>query len=525
MYQTLYRKYRPRVFDDVCGQDHITSVLRYESEHCRFSHAYLFCGSRGTGKTTCAKILAKAINCEHPINGNPCGECFSCRSIDEGNATDVLEMDAASRTGVDYIRDMQNEISFAPASLKKRVYIIDEVHMLSNAAFNALLKTLEEPPEHVVFILATTEFHKLPATIISRCQRFDFRRIDSDVIADRLSYIADKESISLDKDAARIIAKQAFGGMRDAISLFELCSASGYDVTSEHVSDVLGLTGIEILYKTAVAVSRGDISSIFSLIAQITSSSKDIAVFWSELTEFWRDMMVLKYLPAEQYSAYLDYTEPELKLLTDASRRFKAETLSYQFNLLDEATKEISRLPQTKRMTAELTLIKMSDPSLLVSSSSLLSRIAVLEEKVGMLESGVVLTGAKSDSSLPSAEENNILEAAVEIGETESADAKIDNSLNPIPDVSDVVERLAATKSSVAAFLSQSDCYISNDGKKLVIRTQNPMGEVILGRDEAKQSLLTAFVMCKICGADTSVSVEFGEVKKKPEPIDEIQEF
>lgn len=231
MYQTLYRKYRPRVFDDVCGQEHITSVLRYEAEHSRFSHAYLFCGSRGTGKTSCAKILAKVLNCEHPVDGNPCGECFSCRSIDEGNATDVLEMDAASRTGVDYIRDIQDEISFAPTSLKKRVYIIDEVHMLSVGAFNALLKTLEEPPEHAVFILATTEFHKLPATIISRCQRFDFRRIDSDVIAARLLYIAGQENISLTPDAAKVIAKQSFGGMRDAISLFELCSAGGCDVT------------------------------------------------------------------------------------------------------------------------------------------------------------------------------------------------------------------------------------------------------------------------------------------------------
>ena len=527
MYQTLYRKYRPRVFDDVCGQDHITSVLRYESEHCRFSHAYLFCGSRGTGKTTCAKILAKAVNCEHPVNGNPCGECFSCRSIDDGIATDVLEMDAASRTGVDYIRDIQDEISFAPASLKKRVYIIDEVHMLSNAAFNALLKTLEEPPEHVVFILATTEFHKLPATIVSRCQRFDFRRIDSDIIAKRLLYIADKENISLSNDAARIIAKQAFGGMRDAISLFELCSASGCDVTAEHVADILGLTGIEFLYKTAVAVSKRDIASIFSLVGEIASSSKDIAVFWNELTEFWRDMMVLKYLPKEQYSAYLDYTEPQLKLLSDASRRFKSETLSYQFNLLDEATKEISRLPQTKRMTAELTLIKMSDPSLLVSSSSLLSRIAELEEKVSMLESGITLNPVKQDSSAEVQEDETQTNANNSEPQTDVSEPEVSSSvqMNLIPDVSDVVERMSATKSNIAALLSQSDCYISTDGKLLVIRTQNPMGEIILGRDEEKQALLTAFIMCKICGADTRISIESGEVRKKPEPIDEIQEF
>lgn len=523
MYQTLYRKYRPRVFDDVCGQEHITSVLRYEAEHSRFSHAYLFCGSRGTGKTSCAKILAKVLNCEHPVNGNPCGECFSCRSIDEGNSTDVLEMDAASRTGVDYIRDIQDEISFAPTSLKKRVYIIDEVHMLSVGAFNALLKTLEEPPEHAVFILATTEFHKLPATIISRCQRFDFRRIDSDVIAARLLYIAGQENISLTSDAAKVIAKQSFGGMRDAISLFELCSAGGCDVTVERVSDILGLTGIETLYKTAVAVSRGDIASIFTVVKEIVSSTKDIAVFWNELTGFWRDMMVLKYLPKEQYSAYLDYTEPEMNLLKDASRRFKSETLSYQFNLLDEATKDINRLPQTKRMTAELTLIKMSDPSLMRTNSALLSRIAALEEKVVMLESGVV-------SVKPAPEKADAMQDT-ESAEQEKSSESSENTLSAekkmrlIPDISDVVERLSTNKGNIAALLSQSDCYISESGDELVIRTQNPMAKIVLSRDEERKSLLTAFMMCKFCGAGTSLSIESGEIRKRPEPIDELQTF
>ncbi|MBQ3638153.1 MAG: DNA polymerase III subunit gamma/tau, partial [Clostridia bacterium] len=220
MHQTLYRKYRPRTFDGeggVVGQEQVASVLQYEAAHDRLSHAYLFCGPRGTGKTSCAKILAKAINCEHPVDGNPCGTCFACTSIDAGSSPDVTEMDAASNNGVDTIRDLREEISFTPAALKKRVYIVDEVHMLSASAFNALLKTLEEPPEHVVFILATTELHKLPATIVSRCQRFEFRRIRFDVIADRLLWIAERENISLDPDAARTIAKQAQGCMRDAI--------------------------------------------------------------------------------------------------------------------------------------------------------------------------------------------------------------------------------------------------------------------------------------------------------------------
>ena len=214
MHQALYRKWRPKTFDDVCGQEQVTSVLKYETEHRAFSHAYLFCGSRGTGKTTCAKILAKAVNCEHPVNGSPCGTCAACRAIEDGSATDVLEMDAASNNGVDNIRDIRDEVVYAPSSLRYRVYIIDEVHMLSVSAFNALLKTLEEPPEHVVFILATTELQKLPATIISRCQRFDFRRISLDALTGRLTYIAEQEKIGLEPEAARMLAKLAQGGMR-----------------------------------------------------------------------------------------------------------------------------------------------------------------------------------------------------------------------------------------------------------------------------------------------------------------------
>ena len=209
MHQALYRKWRPQTFDDVCGQEHITSILRYEAEHRAFSHAYLFCGSRGTGKTTCAKILAKVVNCESPVNGNPCGKCEACKAIDSGAATDVLEMDAASNNGVDNIRDIRDEVVYSPAMLRYRVYIIDEVHMLSASAFNALLKTLEEPPEHVVFILATTELQKLPATIISRCQRFDFRRISTEHLMARLAYIAKEENIVLHTDAARMLAKLA----------------------------------------------------------------------------------------------------------------------------------------------------------------------------------------------------------------------------------------------------------------------------------------------------------------------------
>lgn len=527
MHQALYRKYRPRSFDDVCGEDHVTSVLQYESKMSKLSHAYLFCGPRGTGKTTCAKILAKALNCENPVEGNPCGECFACRSIDEGNATDVLEMDAASNNGVDYIRDIRDEVNFTPAALKKRVYIIDEVHMLSVSAFNALLKTLEEPPEHVVFILATTEFHKLPATIVSRCQRFDFRRIKADVIANRLLYIANEENIALEEDAAKILAKQSMGGMRDAISLFELCAAGGHEVTAERVTEILGLTGIEIQYKTAVAVARNDAPSIFSLVSTVDSSSKDISVYWSELIGFWRDMLVYKYLPESEKASYLDLTEPEQRLLADASRRFSKEALTYHFGLLDSALREMSRLPQTKRLCAELTLIKMADSSLDTTTDALLARIAALEEKVSLLEAMPRVTSVdESAISSVTPVHSEIIEAAEIADEhNDEAPAEAQNKWKAVLDIGDVVERISVQNPPCSSFLSECECYVTQDKKQILIKTVNDFGKTMLSTDSAMQSMQSAFRMCGITDPGAVITIETGAVPKKKAAIDELQEF
>ncbi len=535
MHQALYRKYRPRSFDDVCGEEHVTSVLRYEAKMSKFSHAYLFCGPRGTGKTTCAKILAKVLNCEHPENGNPCGKCFACTSIDSGNAADVLEMDAASNNGVEYIRDIRDEVNYTPAALNRRVYIIDEVHMLSVSAFNALLKTLEEPPEHVVFILATTELHKLPATIISRCQRFDFRRIKTDVIASRLLQIAGWENLSLTPDAAKILAKQSQGGMRDAISLFELCAAGGHEVTAERVSDILGLTGTELLYKTAVAVARSDGRSIFNIIQLVSASSKDIAVYWSELTEFWRDMLVCKYLGDEEKAAYLDLTEPELRVLNDAARRFTKETLSRHFELLDDALREMTRLPQTKRITAELTLMKMSDASLNSSAEALLSRIAALEEKVSFLEAAPTISampnlpdpvsvGESAPVPVMTAESTAVPEPApTPSSETEHPAAS--DSLLPVNDLGDVIERIGAQNPMCSGFLGECDCFVSPDRRKVVIRTGNDFAKTVLMRDSSMQSLRSALHACGISGVGAEVIVEVGAVQKKRPPMDELTDI
>jgi DNA polymerase-3 subunit gamma/tau len=374
----LYRKWRPQTFDEVYGQEHITSVLKYEVGNGRLSHAYLFCGSRGTGKTSCAKILAKAVNCENPQGGNPCGLCAACRTIDSGSTTDVLEMDAASNNGVDDIRDIRDEVIYSPSSLKYRVYIIDEVHMLSQSAFNALLKTLEEPPAHVVFILATTELHKLPATIISRCQRFDFRRISTEVIKTHIIRIAAEEGIDIDSEAAHQIARLAQGGMRDAISLLELCAGGQRKITADTVADAVGSTGRSKVVETASAIARADYDSILRIVADVASSSKDIAVFWQELISLYRDMLVMKTTP--DASRYLDLTDSETAQLKEITKLFRKETLLSHCRLLDDAYMNIQRSNAVRRTIAELTLIRMSDGRLDTSNEALLARIAKLED-------------------------------------------------------------------------------------------------------------------------------------------------
>ena len=529
MHQTLYRKYRPRAFDGeggVVGQEHVTSVLQYETAHDKLSHAYLFCGPRGTGKTSCAKILAKAINCEHPVNGNPCGTCYACTSIDSGAAPDVTEMDAASNNGVDTIRDLREEISFTPAALKKRVYIVDEVHMLSTSAFNALLKTLEEPPEHVVFILATTEMHKLPATIISRCQRFEFRRIRFDVIAERLLWIGGKEGIRIDREAAQTIAKQAQGCMRDAISLFELTASGGFDVTVERVSDVLGLAGIQTQYKTAVAVAKNDASALFSIVASVDASAKDISVYWTELLGFWRDMLVAKNLPEAERGQYLDYTEPEMRLLLDGARRFRTEALTRHFSLMDEALREMTRLPQSKRLTAELTLIRMADAALDTSEAALLARIGALEDRIALLESGIppvpAPLPAEGTSGAPAkTDAKPEPEQAAQSVMDDSPKQEEEDPGRPA-DLSEVIERCRSQIPGCAGHLMECDCFVSGDGRQITVRAPGSFARDMIAKPENLAVLSSVFRLCGIGAPGASVTVTTGAKPKKKEALDEL---
>ncbi len=378
MHQALYRKWRPKTFTEVCGQEHITSILQYEVDSHTTTHAYLFCGSRGTGKTSCAKILAKAVNCLNPKDGNPCGVCEACHAIDNGTATDVLEMDAASNTGVDYIRDIREEVAYTPAMLKTRVYIIDEVHMLSGSAFNALLKTLEEPPSQVIFILATTELQKIPATVLSRCKRFDFCRISNRVIADRLLYIAKEEKIDLTEEAAFAIAKLSQGGMRDAISLLELCAGKAEKITYETVMERAGAGGRQSVYRVMDAILDKNFEAIFAEMNALYHSSKDVSVFFSELLCAYRDLMVVKH--SKNPKEYLDITDSELDTLHNYAEQFSTTTLLYHSNQLDTALQTMQRGASQKQLYAEMALLRLCDEHLSDSADALLSRVEALED-------------------------------------------------------------------------------------------------------------------------------------------------
>ncbi len=471
MHQALYRKWRPTTFDEVCGQEHITSILKYETEHHKFSHAYLFCGSRGTGKTTCAKILAKAVNCESPINGSPCNKCASCLAIDAGTATDVLEMDAASNNGVDNIRDIRDEVVYSPSALKYRVYIVDEVHMLSGSAFNALLKTLEEPPSHVVFILATTELHKLPATIVSRCQRFDFRRITTDVLAKRLAYIADKESIAYEADALRILAKLAQGGMRDAISLLELCAGTRNPITSALVDQTVGAGGRKNMEQTVRAIAVANFDAVFSAVDTVVQSSQDIAVFWQDLIAFYRDMLVMK--TTEHAAQYLDLTETETEALKKTAALFSKETLIYHCRVLDDSLYAMQRAGGGKRMVAEMALVKLCDAALEPSVDALLSRISKLEYAVanGAIHPAPKTEKAETSEKLKKTEQISLGADEKKDGKPKESKEKAVPSEHPLKVLrgwNEMAEQAASGNGAALGFLKIAKAYVSADNQVLI---------------------------------------------------------
>lgn len=385
MYQALYRKYRPGFFRDVTGQEHITSILLKEVAEKSFGHAYLFTGSRGTGKTTCARILAKAINCPNEKDGEPCGECSVCRGIDDGSLLDIIEMDAASTRSIDDIRQIREEVNFTPAIAKYKVYILDEVHMLMKDAANALLKTLEEPPEHVIFILATTEIHKLPDTIRSRCMRFDFKRISPEVIAERLKFVCKMEHMEIEDSAAVTIGRLADGGMRDALSLLDICRGGGEVITTEVVTRCAGLAGKEYLFELADKIALNDISGVLETVDELHNKSADVSRICDELMNHFRNLMVVSCTNGAK--TVLKLLPGELLRTEKQAKAFSSEKIFYAISVLQDTLVKMAR-STSKRIEFELALVKICTPSLSEGTDALLARIEKLENEVLMLKAG-----------------------------------------------------------------------------------------------------------------------------------------
>ncbi len=386
MYQALYRKYRPQTFDDVVGQQAVTQTLKNQLLTGRLSHAYLFTGSRGTGKTSSAKILAKAVNCLNPVDGNPCNCCSACKAIDSGSCMDVLEIDAASNNGVDNVRDLRDDAIYAPAQVKKRVYIIDEVHMLSISAFNALLKIIEEPPEHLLFILATTELHKVPATILSRCQRFSFRRISQEDIAARLQYVAYQENIDLDNSAARVLARMADGGMRDGLSLLDQCaSATQGELNAERVYQCLGIAGVQECARLMEKIADQNAREALAILNQTYADGKDMGALLDEMACLTRDLMVLKTAPKEGISLLSGVaSDSDVKNLV---ARFSSGELVRMMNMIQTTLAGFTR-SASRRMDTELCILNLCQPELKLDADAINARLTRMEEQ---LRSGVMV--------------------------------------------------------------------------------------------------------------------------------------
>lgn len=567
LYQALYRKWRPKDFDSVCGQEHITSVLKYEIIHDRCSHAYLFCGSRGTGKTSCAKLLAKAVNCLSPVNGSPCGVCDACRAIEEERTADVVEMDAASNTGVDYIREIREAVMYAPSMLKNRVYIIDEVHMLTQSAFNALLKTLEEPPERVFFILATTEPQKIPATILSRCQKFEFRRIPSEIIADRLLYISEKEGINTEPAAAKIIAKMAQGGMRDALSLFELCAGEGKNITAETVKAITGAIGREQAAEVAEAVLKKDVDALFSVVSEAVASSKELTVFWQELMDFYRDMLIFR--AAGHPERYLDLTEDELKQIKSLSEKFSGAVLLRHCSLLEEAYSAMQRPGASKRLCAEMTFLKMCDETLDCAPAGLAARVSALEERLAAVYAGRVTpvagTGSPQKLNFVSGEQTVMYKKSVIPESAVTADSRdkpgkdfnaldMSNTINALntsdtPNVSgslgtlnknggpavrqgpkpvswwaEATKKVSETNPSVSPFMKLSRAF--ENGDRILVRVSGSIARDMLDNARMRQLLseLSLSFSGRLCPADKFDFIETGIPTNEKNPIDDLSD-
>lgn len=474
-YTALYRKFRPTAFEDVKGQEHIITTLQNQIKANRIGHAYLFCGTRGTGKTTVAKIFAKAVNCEHPVNGSPCGECAMCRSIAAGTSMNVIEIDAASNNGVDNIREIREEVTYRPTEGKYKVYIIDEVHMLSIGAFNALLKTLEEPPEYVIFILATTEVHKIPITILSRCQHYDFKRITIDTISARMQELMDAEQVEVEEKAIRYIAKAADGSMRDALSLLDQCIAFylGQKLTYDHVLEVLGAVDTDVFSRLLRSILARDVPKVLDMVEELVMQGRELTQLAADFTWYLRNLLLVK--TSDSIEDVLDVSSENLAQLKEEAQMIEVDMLLRYIRIFSELSGQLKYATQ-KRVLLEVALIKLCTPAMEVSQDSLLDRIRAVEEK---LEQGVPVR---------------------QYGSEPEREQRIETVSQPKPevplaipeDVQEVVKNFRSiadeTSGPVRTYLKKARLSLGGDNRLMVVLPDG-MGASIVGREDHKEEL------------------------------------
>ncbi|SFG60511.1 DNA polymerase-3 subunit gamma/tau [Lachnospiraceae bacterium C7] len=463
-YTALYRKFRPQIFEDVKGQDAVVATLRNQLKAQRIGHAYLFCGTRGTGKTSVAKIFAKAVNCEHPVDGSPCGECPTCKAIADGSSMNVIEIDAASNNGVENIRQIKEEVAYRPTEGKYKVYIIDEVHMLSNGAFNALLKTLEEPPAYVIFILATTEAHMIPLTILSRCQRYDFHRIPIDVICDRLNDLMEKENIEVEEKAIRYIAKSADGALRDALSLLDQCIAFhlGQKLTYDMVLEVLGAVDTDVFTKLFDQILEKNIVGAISTLEELVIRGRELGQFVNDFTWYLRNIMLLK--SAAGMEEILDISSDNVEKMKEEAQKVETEEIMRYIRIFSELSNQIKYSTQ-KRILIEIAIIKLCKPQMEQNNDAIINRIIALEKK---LENGVVVS-----------QDNNPRQSIMQSqGAEQHEQMPQQNLINKLPaavtdDLKKIVNEWAAVKSACGgitkSYLGKATVTIGNNNELMLV--------------------------------------------------------
>ncbi len=500
-YTALYRKFRPNCFEDVKGQEHIVTTLRNQIKTERIGHAYLFCGTRGTGKTTIAKIFAKAVNCEHPVEGSPCGECAACKAIAAGASMNVIEIDAASNNGVDNIREIVDEVSYSPAEGKYKVYIIDEVHMLSIGAFNALLKTLEEPPSYVIFILATTEVHKIPITIMSRCQRYDFRRITIDTISDRLRELMDAEQIQVEEKALRYVAKTADGSMRDALSLLDQCIAFhfGQELTYDKVLDVLGAVDTEVFGRLFRHVLERNVTGCIGLLEEIVMQGRELTQFVTDFTWYLRNLLLVK--SSDNIEDVIDVSSDNLARLREEADMTGVDAIMRYIRIFSELSGQIKYAAQ-KRILIEIALIKLCRPDMENDYESVTERVRALEEKI---ESGIAFMPAGGGYSG---------EAAGAGGSSMTAAGSPKERL-PLPkaipeDVQAVVDRWAAivgqTSMPMKQYLKDAGLSLGGDNTLMIVVEDGLASDYFLKQEGHKEQLVQ--ILSEAVGKEIEVTIQ-----------------